>query len=52
MKKVRLNLDLDAKTKARLDDLKDKTSASSLTDVIRRSLARYYNKRRFECMYA
>ena len=41
-KKARLNLELDHKTKTLLDRLKIDTEASSLTDVIRRSLTLYH----------
>ena len=39
--KPRLNLELDVQTKKRLDMLKVKTNASSLTEVIRNALHRY-----------
>lgn len=41
MKKARLNVELDGTTKKRLDRLKRRTEADSLTQVIRRALQLY-----------
>lgn len=37
-KSARLNLELDPKTKRRLDSLKKRTTAASITETIRRAL--------------
>lgn len=39
--KSRLNLDLPERVRERLEDLRDVTSAESMTEVIRRALAVY-----------